>query len=196
MLLNHPCVLDRHKCTGIAGSLANDRGSSEGSTLQNKERCQDHSYSDTLPEQTTLWVQALGCQEKSSSWRYRDGEEAAALKELLEARLLPKEKGDVKKRDRHIKHSIFRRKRKASSASSCLQGFGVLQPRQGSHCGSCWEWDLLEMGPAGNGICWEWDLLHKQPGRSRGEGEGSREAGRIRKLCCVLLLCQKNEKKL
>lgn len=95
-----------------------------------------------IPEQTTLWVQALGCQETSSSWRYRDGEEAAAPKELLEAPLLPKEKGDVKKRDRHIKPCIFRRNRKASSASSCFQGFGVLQPRRGSHGGSCWGWDL------------------------------------------------------
>lgn len=36
MLLNHPCVMDHHKCTSIAGSLANDRGSNEGSILQNK----------------------------------------------------------------------------------------------------------------------------------------------------------------
>lgn len=170
--------MDHHKCTSIAGSLANDRGSNEGSILQNREWCQDHSYSDALPEQTTLREQALGCQEKSSSWRYRDGEEAATLKELLEARLLPKEKGDVKKRDRRTKHIIFRRKSKASSVSSCLQGFGVLQPRQGWHRGSA-------------GACWGWYVLHEPSGRSRGEGGGSGEVGRRRKLCCVLLLCQK-----
>ena len=178
MLLNHPCVTDHHKCTSIAGSLANDRGSNEGSILQNEEWCQDHSYSDALPEQTTLRERALGCQEKNSSWRYRDGEEAAVLKELLEARLLPKEKGNINKRDRPIKHIIFRRKRKASSASSCPQGFGVLQPSQGLHRGSA-------------GACWGWYVLHKQSGRSRGEGGGSTEAGRKRKLCRVLLLCQK-----
>lgn len=141
-------------------------------------RIKSGAKTTAIPEQTTLWVQALGCQETSSSWRYRDGEEAAAPKELLEAPLLPKGKGDVKKRDRHIKPCIFRRKRKASSASSCLQGFGVL-------------------GCCKTGFPW-WVLLGMGPARSRGEGGGSREAGRSRrrKLCCVLFLCQKNERKL
>lgn len=178
MLLNHPCVMDHHKCTSIAGSLANDRGSNEDSILQNKERCQDHSYSDSLPEQTTLRERALGCQEKSSSWRYRDGEEAAVLKELLEAHLLPKEKGDAKNWERRIKRNIFRRKSKASSASSCPQGFGARQQSQGLHRGSA-------------GACWGWYVRHKQPGRSGGEG-----GGKEKEIVLCPSLMPKNEKKL
>lgn len=86
--------------------------------------------------------------------------------------LLPKRTGHAKKRDGLIKHIIFRRKKKASSASSCLQGFGVMQQ--------------------GQGLLWGW---HEQPGGSRGEGGGSRGGGEEKEIVPCPPLMPKNEKK-
>jgi len=105
------------------------------------------------------------------------------LKELLEAHLLPKEKGDVKKRDRCIKHVIFRRKRKASSAFNHLPGFGASQPSWGSHRGSAGGCQGVE--PAAQAA------LEEQRGR-RGEQGDEKE----KEIVPCPSLMPKNEKKL
>lgn len=111
------------------------------------------------------------------------GERRLCRKSCWRLQLLPKRTGDAKNRDRLIKHFIFRRKRKASSASSCLQGFGVMQRGQGLLCGSA-------------GACWGWHVLHEQPGGSRGEGGGSRGGEKEKEIVPCPSLLPKNEKKL
>lgn len=82
------------------------------------------------------------------------------------------------KREKGLSSTLFLGEREKLPVSPAVsKALGGMQWGQGLLCGSA-------------GACWGWHVLL---GEQRGRG---REAGRRSKLCHVLLLCQKNEKKL